>query len=135
MEIEQALLAKFQATAGITALVGTSTNARIYYAGRVPQNAICPYIVIQEISALRLHSHNGSSGLVTSRIQISCFDDSYIDVKTLANAVRTAINGFKGLLSTIYVGACIYDNEYDIPDDEATGISGIGTDYKITFNE
>lgn len=135
MEIEQAILTKLQATSGVTSLVGSGTNARIYYAGHVPQNVSLPYLTIQKISAGRTHAHSGPSGLVSSRIQITCFDDSYLGAKALAVAVQAAIDGFSGLASTVYVGFCLYDNETDIPDEDNTGISGIGADYLIMYNE
>jgi hypothetical protein len=136
MEIEQALLTRLQAVAGVTSLVGTSTSARIYYAGKVPQNVTAPYIVIQKISDVEVFSHDGPTGLKTARLQVNSFDDSYLGAKATAAAVKAGINGNSWTTwSTLTIQICFFDNDTDLPGESYDDLTGIAADYLITYEE
>jgi hypothetical protein len=130
MVIEQALITKLAATAAVIALTGQ----RIYYVGRVPQNVQFPYVVIQTIDDIPLHSFQGYSHFNTARIQINSFDDSYLGCKAVDAAIFNALDSLVGSLSGINIGSCLKDMSSDFPNDDNPNISGIHTDYVIQYN-
>ena len=130
MEIETALINKLLATTAVTDLVGK----KIHYAGDTPKNTTKPYIVIQKISAQRLHAHDGPCGLVNSRIQFSCFASTYLGAKAVCVAIQVALDGSKGVLSGVNVGSCLYDNETDLYDQDYQ-VCGVEADYMVSYNE
>ena len=116
MLIEQALLTQLKTDSAIAALVGT----RIYYVIS-PQDVQKPYIVISKISAVRVSSHDGSSGLANPRFQISCFALTYKEVKDIAVAVQAELEGYTGTMGGaggVAVNGCFYENETDLYEEE-----------------
>ena len=132
MIIEQAVHDALVADATVLGLVST----RIYYI-KAPQSVTNPYIAIQKISAPRLHTHSGSSGLVNSRFQLTIFATTYKGCKDIAVAIQAVLDNFVGTLATLgmYVGNCLYDNETDLPFDDDLKLYGLAVDYLIWHNE
>lgn len=79
--------------AGVSALVAS----RIYPV-RAPQDATFPYVTFQLVSeADRLQSlAHAISGLVAKRMQVDCFSETYAECKSLADAVRLALDRYNG---------------------------------------
>lgn len=128
MTIEQALMTYLLAQTGITTLVGQ----RIYFV-RAPQETETPYIAISKIDAPREHSHDGSSQLAHPRFQFSIFADTYGEIKPIAAALQTALQGYTGTMGGaggVFVGNCLYDNETDLDPGEQ-GLFGVACDYII----
>jgi hypothetical protein len=133
MIIEQALRTELATNAGVIALVGQ----RIYYVGYAIQDVTKPYIVIQTIDDIPTHAHDGFCKLSTARIQINTFDDSYLGCKAVDAAVFTAIDSFHGTMGGaggVTIGRCLKDMSGDFPNDDNPNISGIHTDYMITYS-
>jgi len=132
MYIEQALFSKLDGTSAITALVGH----RIEYI-RARQDVKSPYIVFQKISDIpKAKTLDGASPLQEARFQISVFASSYKTCKDIADAIQTAIDGFKGTMGGtggVSVGDCAHDNDNDLPYDEPTQLFGIEADYLIIY--
>jgi hypothetical protein len=60
----------------------TKTGYKVYT--RVaPPNAKIPFVVVFTVSEQREYSHDGFSSLSRTRVQVSCFDYTYIGVKTM----------------------------------------------------
>jgi hypothetical protein len=130
MTIEQSLINKIIATAGIIALTGQ----RVYYTGRTPQNVTMPYVVIQTIDDIPEQSHSGYSNLSTARIQVNSFASTYLGCKAVDAAIFSALNGYTGIMGGgVYVGSCLKDQSGDFPNDNDPNISGIHTDYMIQY--
>jgi hypothetical protein len=137
MSAETAIIAALRAASGVTTLVGASTVARIY-ALFAPNNATLPYIVVQQISGNRDYTHDGLSGRVTSRWQITCVDDQASGVRSLANAVRAALPAAGGTYDSTVLQTIFLEDEGDIPvveADSGTPIYGKRLDYSIAFEE
>lgn len=117
------------AQSGVTALV----SDRIYFV-RADQDVETPYIVVTKISGVREHSHDGSSELAHPRFQISVFGTTYSSCKSVTAAVQAALQGYKGAMSDVTVGAVFYDNETDTYESD-TGLFQIITDYTIWHTE
>lgn len=130
MLIEQALMTQLKATAGLTSLV----NERIYFV-KAPQNVKNPYLVIQKISAVQAHTHDGNANLSEARIQLSAFADTYKEVKDINAQIKSALDNFIGTMGGtggVYVGSCFLDNETDLSEND---LFYSPVDYLITYSE
>ncbi len=111
MVIEEALFAHLSADAGVAALVGN----RIYPI-EAPQEAVLPYVVYQRISGPRVRSHSGPSHLAQPRFQITGAAATYPSLRAVMNAVRVALDGFRGTMGSgpgVDVGGAFVENELD----------------------
>lgn len=97
MSVESALYEHLKARAGVTALVGTGSSARIY-PDKAPIGAAFPYIVFKKV--VQTHEHHfgtsaaaGVAGIAKATIQIDCWDDDRLGALALAEAVRDGIDG------------------------------------------
>ncbi len=111
MVIEEALYSHLAADAGVSALVGD----RIYPT-LAPQEAELPYLVYQRVSGPRVRSHGGPSGLAHPRFQITGAAETYPSLRAVMNAVRAALDGFKGTMGGtggVEVGGAFVENELD----------------------
>jgi hypothetical protein len=108
MTIEAGLYAHLCADSSVAALVST----RIYPL-LVPQDATLPALAYQRISGPRDHAHTGATGLALARMQLTYVAASYEDTKSLAEAVRAAMDGLRGSMGAVQVGSCMLDNEQD----------------------
>ena len=126
MEIRQALKTYLLAQSGLKALIGQ----RLYYSGETPQTVQTPYVVMEKVSSLPTHSHDGNSHLDNTRIQFSIFADTIYETVLIAAQIKV-IDGFKGTMGTapgVNVGSCFYDNEIDLFDN---GLHHLAVDYII----
>jgi hypothetical protein len=89
MTAEESLVARLNATSGVTALVAS----RIYPM-EIPQGAVMPAIAYQRISTFRPGSLRGPVGLADPRIQVDCWADTYAVAKAVAQAVRQSLDGY-----------------------------------------
>ena len=89
MIAERALVARLEATAGVTALVGQ----RIY-AMSLTQAAAMPAITYQKISPGLLHTMQTALPVARPRLQVNCWADTYSVAKAVAGQVRNALNGY-----------------------------------------
>ncbi len=130
MLIEQALKYHLVNTTGITDLVST----RVYFI-KAPQDATQPYIALQKISDVMLHSHDGPSKLAEARFQLSCYATTYAAVKGVAAAIQAAIDGYTGTMGGaggVFVGRCFWDNETDLGFSDDLKLYGVAVDYIIS---
>ncbi len=128
------IVARLLANGTLAALVGTRIYAQV-----APADATTPYIVWQRTSVQRVDSHDGASGLATQMYQVNCFDEDYLDVLAVADAVRGAIDGFDGTMGTTAGVRIRFITGGDLPnmdpDDEARRINGIYHEYEVWHNE
>lgn len=100
-DIAQALYTKLAATSGVTNLVGT----RIYLTEAL-QNAPTPYLTYFTVTAPRGYTFDGPDGSVESFFQFDAYDTTdsnagKLSVIAIANAVRSALAGFRGTVSGV----------------------------------
>ncbi len=129
MSLETELIAKLEATSAVTSLTST---ARIYMVN-LPQKPTLPAAVMQRISGPRLKHLSGASGRGVARIQIDSWALTYLVAQQLAAAIRTALHGYAGKLTTLEV-AITLDNERDDYDDDLKWYRVI-QDYLINHSE
>jgi hypothetical protein len=96
MTLEEALYYHLVNTAGVAALISTRL-----YPNVVPEDVVQPSAAYQVISRLPILHHAGPSGLETVRIQITCRATTYAVAKSLAVAIKAALDGFSGAMGGV----------------------------------
>lgn len=96
MTIEEAMVAAFMGSATIGALAGD----RIYPL-TIPQDVALPAAAYQRISGPRTLAHDGPSGLAFARFQVTCTAATYAAAKTLAQAFRVLVDGYRGTMGGV----------------------------------
>ena len=110
MVIEECLVSII--TGGIAAL-----GTRVYPI-RIPQNPTYPALAYQRISTPRIMSHSGASKLAKPRIQLTLWATSYSSLKTLSEALRALLVGYRGTVGGVSIQALFFDSERDEYDTE-----------------
>ncbi len=116
MAIEAALFDVLKDDAG----VGTVCGDRIYPL-LAPDNAVKPYIVYEVIGTEPQRITAGAGTLKRTRMHLDCYDEGasgYGDAKSLADAVRTAIDNARGTWDSggsneTTIRRCFIDDETD----------------------
>lgn len=109
--IEEGLTAHLKANAGLTALIST----RIYPAF-IAQTSSLPCLTYQRISTPRVITHDasGATGTAHPRFQFDAWAETNASAKAVIDALRAALNGYKGTMGTVNpvtVQAGIIDDE------------------------
>lgn len=86
------------------------------YPLRLPENPQYPAITYQRISAPRVQSHDGSSGLVYARYQFSCYSETFLEARQTLNSLREQLDGYKGTMGTVLVSSCLSQTDRDFYD-------------------
>ena len=121
------------------ATVAALVNSRMYPV-KLPQNVTYPALSYNQVSGVRIYDLCGPTGRAKPRISINSWGESYADARALADAVRRAIQGFRGTLGDS-PGAQIddvkLDNEIDLDEPEAgtVGVYRVMQDYIISHVE
>jgi hypothetical protein len=131
LTIEAGLVTKLTTTAGLTALISTRV-----YLERIPQGGTLPCLTYQRISTPRVLTHDtsGSAGTAYPRFQFDAWAATYLSAKAITDALRAALNGFKGTITsgadTVVVQAALIDTETSAPDLEAD-LARVRSEYVI----
>lgn len=130
MGIEIALRTLLVNDAAVAALAGSRV-----YPLRLPQNYTLPGISYQRISTARTHEIDiGPTGWAWARFQIDCWADSYGTVRSLAEATRQALDGYKGTSSSTHIGGMYIESERDLFE-ETTEIYRVTLDFLTPYIE
>lgn len=113
--MEEALVARLLASAGVSALVGT----RIHWIDR-PQAEALPAVTLQLVSASRSYTFQGPCGLSGSRVQFDSWGRTYAEAKTLARAIRDEMEP-PATQDDIEFSASFLDSEQDMPTEDIAG--------------
>ena len=89
------------AEGGLIAILDADATVSGIVGGRIhpmtdPRNTPFPKITYQRIDTVRGLSNDGPTNCPTARVQIDCWAADLLAARTLANAVRRALNGFSG---------------------------------------
>lgn len=128
-EAEKAIIDILLADAAVTALVGT----RVYFA-TAPQAPVLPYIVMYRISAPRVHSLEGPSGLAAARIQIDMYAKSGASARAVGEAVRVALDCFRDEQSGVNLQCVLLLDEMDGYSEDPE-LRYVTHDYRVWYNE
>lgn len=134
--IEEDLVTYLKTADALMALVGNGDSpltCRIYPLV-LPQSWTAPAIVYQLINSDRLFNLAGVAGRAEKLFQITISGSSYGQVKSVADALRSALNGYSGAMGASSVG--YVKLESDIDDYlEDTRVWEIMADYTISYIE
>ena len=99
-------------------LDNSTTVTGTFYLRVGTQDAVTPYGVVFKVSPGKDYTHTGS-GLSQSRLQCSCFADTYYAAKTFAREVITAMEAWPNSTSTTASGVqtVFLEGETDLFDD------------------
>lgn len=88
----------------LTSLVSTRIFPDKLPAGTSTAPTPMPCVTYQMVSEPVITTHNNEQ-LFKARIQIDSWGASYKSAHDVANAIFNALHGYKGLMSTVYVGS------------------------------
>lgn len=134
-QIESALILYLREDTGVASLV----NDRIYPLV-APQRAELPLLTYQRVDGERIRTLAGPTGSAHPRLQINCFATTYRDAKTLAEAVRLALDGLADTtMDDVSVASVGLLNEIDMTESPVSGeeipVSHIAMDFEIWHAE
>ena len=83
------------------------------YPVALPQSPTYPLILYTKITGMRDHHLQGPSGHAHPRFQIEAWAKTYTEAKTLADAIREALDGYSGTAAGTKIGSCLIESERD----------------------
>ncbi len=120
--------------------------ARTFIADRMfpqkaPQNVQRPYVVFKRISGNPERHMRGAAAIAQARIQLVSYASTYSTVKSVADAIRLSLDGFKGEVAvgsgTFYIRHLSLQNDLDdflAPQDGSDdGIHVVSQDWLIFY--
>lgn len=76
------------------------------HTGNAPQGSPRPYIVVNRFSGVTPSTLGGSRLFSRATFKIDCVGDTYPDAIPLANALRSALHNYKGLMGETPIESC-----------------------------
>lgn len=127
--LEEAIHARLAATAGVTAITGSRIYNQV-----LPQNATLEAITVQRISTVRESAMGTDPGQAWARIQVCSWATLHGEARVLAEAVRAALQRWRGTVAGVEVEDSFLINELDRYEDERE-IHRVLQDYRIWYRE
>lgn len=90
------------------------------YPLRAPQGVVRPYLIYSQVSDEQCRSLSGSSGSAETRLQLDLWTDNFNSGWETADALRDALDGYRGTWGFTEIGHCLLDadaHEYSPPVD------------------
>lgn len=88
------------------------------YPVKIPQSPTYPLILYTKISGMRDHVLTGPSGHAHPRYQVEAWAETYAGAKTLADAIRDALDGYSGTAQGTTIHSCLIESERDVYESE-----------------
>lgn len=113
MTIYSALNTHLRADVGVAAIVGTQV-----YPGIPPERSVAPFISFRRIAYENVRHLGGLSGLAKHKMQIDCWGATSLDSISVSEAVRDAVDHFRGPMGTeaLEIRLAILDTQNDDPE-------------------
>lgn len=128
---EKAVYAILKAASGVAALVATRIHPLT-----APQSETVPFITYQRISAERTRDTRGPTGRARTRLQVDGYAATYPEAKALANAVRQALDGWRGTAASVRVWSAALESDVDFYEDTVDPkLFRVSMDFIITHDE
>ena len=115
-DIKVDFLAFLKSKTAIKNIVG-----RKIYAGQAPSSASLPYITIARISEPPHHHMTAAAGIASPTFQVDSWGRNLKQVSVLSEAIRNAIDGFRGLMGTTDVRVARIISTSDDEEDQKNG--------------
>lgn len=98
--IEDGLYTYLMAQTAITNLIGTRL-----YPDKLPQDPSLPALVYNNVGGSPVNQYNGPAALESTRFQIDAFAQTSRDARLLIDAVRVALESYRGSMGSHRVDA------------------------------
>ena len=108
MSVLTAVYAKTVADATITAIIGTRC-----YPDVAPTSSALPYVVIQQITKTHEHNMTAATGIARTHLQVDVYGATRSATETLADAIRTEWDGYRGTTGSVVMRSAIIESERD----------------------
>ena len=72
-----------------------------------------------------------TAGLITARVNVDCYGESYADAVTASRAIRSALNRYQGGS----IRGAFFEGARDFTDDDAGLLHRIGLTFLVTYAE
>ena len=111
------------------------------YPSEADVEASAPFIVFSRADGIRDRSLKGSTGLVRARMQVDTYADSYEETKSIASAVRKALDNYRDTVpldnnETIRIGGTALLNDSDLIDTSTDPkLFRVSMDFLIFYGE
>ena len=128
MGIESGIITRLNAVTDITNLVSN----RIY-ADILPDGSTKPAIVYQLISTVPFSSLNADTGKFQSRVQFTLLSDTKSQTIQLSDAIKTALQRYKGAVSDVTILDTKLENIFDQSYDLATNQTARVADFLFIY--
>lgn len=115
-EITIALAEKLLSATAVTDIVGTRVRPLA-----LDQTDEMPAVVYNLVTTDPWHGLSGGTYGARSRIQYYCYGDSLEDAVSVASAIMTELDGFRGEVGSLFVSSSMLDNTYDMVDPPTKG--------------
>lgn len=125
----EALVSLVTADATISGIIGTR-----FYSLVIPEKAPLPASCYQVITTQRNYHQAGQSTITAPRVQITMSANTADEVRTLAEAFRKRLSGYRGTTNGVVIHGVFLENEYDGFSFD-TEIKTVRQDYRINFRE
>jgi len=129
MNIEDGLFYYLTNNAGVSAIVGTRVYPLV-----MAQKTTLPAVTYQTTALRPDRSLDGNTGRMTATIQINAWAETHVAVKSLAEALRTALNDYSGAMGSDTIQRSRVLNETD-GWDEDTGFYRVSMQITIVYYE
>lgn len=126
MSVGKAIYNILSNDAGVTALVSTRV-----YPDTVPQEASFPYVAYTIVSTSPLNYKDGASPLDEVSVQVDMYSRSYATTQDIAAAVRSALDRYTGLNSSINIDKILFENEGAGTYEAMQGVFWASQDYLV----
>lgn len=131
--IEEAVESRLSGWTALTDLVGTRIHpVRLPQVSRTSDGL--PALSYTRASSVRVHSHQGGSGLAAPVFQFDAWASDYSTAKAVINEVRKALVGFRGTVDGVRIDAGLAQSERDEFEDD-TGIYRTTIDIRVWHGE
>ena len=104
------------------------------YPSTLPQDPAYPLILYMRVYGARENALEGPVGMANPHFQIETWAKTYAAAKALAQAVRNALNGYRGTSGTVRIGSFLIQSERDVYE-SAVACHRIIMDYSIWHDE
>lgn len=89
-----------------------------WYPAPLPENPTYRSVTYQQISQINHSSHDGTSNLATTRLQLLLWGLKYDDLVALRDDIKRVLRDFRGVVSGVRIDRVIWENDISLPEPE-----------------
>ena len=116
--------------AALLSLLAPIASGRGYYV-RAPQGEPYPHLVLNRASLNPSYTMTGPNGFVQTRMQIDIYGNDWPSTFSTAQALRTLLSGFSGVIGATQFQGIFIDSVRDLPASDAGDVTQL---YRISID-